>query len=55
MAVHRAKREGEKTDSSLRRFRFQVTAETAESESGGKSMREKAGQTPQRFGQGWVG
>ena len=38
-AALRAKRRGEKPDSSLRRFRFQVTAKTAKSDSGGKSVR----------------
>ena len=41
-AVLKAKKRGERPDSSLRRFCFQVTAKTAEPESGGESVREKA-------------
>ena len=39
-ATHGEEQRDEKADSSLRRFRFQVTAKDAESESGGESVRE---------------
>ena len=41
--THGEEQRDEKADSSLRRFRFQVTAKNAESESGDENVREKAG------------